>query len=51
MTPKQLRATTHAVVIIRCIWTRGADQKAALAELDRRRLWLSPDQKIAAGLS
>lgn len=37
-------------VIIRCIWERGQNQKDALAELDRRRLWLSPEQKIAAGL-
>jgi len=38
------------VVIIRSINTRGEQQQEALAELERRRLWLAPDQKIAAGL-
>jgi hypothetical protein len=37
-------------VIIRCIWERGATQRDALAELNRRRLWLSQEQKNAAGL-
>lgn len=37
-------------VIIRCCWCRGAEQQAALAELDRRRLWLSPEQRVQAGL-
>lgn len=37
-------------VIIRCIHTRGEDQQLALAELDRRRLWLSDEQREQAGL-
>lgn len=38
-------------VIIRCIHERGESQAEALAELDRRRLWLSDEQKIQAGLA
>jgi hypothetical protein len=38
-------------VIIRCIWERGATQREALEELDRRRLWLSGDQKRQAGIT
>jgi len=37
-------------VIIRAIHCRGQDQRDALEELDRRRLWLSHEQKISAGL-
>lgn len=37
-------------VIVRCCWCRGQDQADALAELERRRLWLSDDQKRQAGL-
>lgn len=37
-------------VIIRCIWERGPVQEAALAELNRRGLWLSAEQRAAAGL-
>jgi hypothetical protein len=37
-------------VIIRCCWERGATQQEALAELKRRGLWLSEDQKRQAGL-
>lgn len=37
-------------IIIRCCHERGESQAAALAELDRRRLWLSPDQRRTAGL-
>lgn len=37
-------------VIIRAIHTRGAEQKAALRELNRRGLWLSDEQKVQAGL-
>lgn len=36
-------------VIIRCCWCRGEEQAEAMRELDRRRLWLSPDQKRQAG--
>lgn len=38
------------VIIHRCVHTRGQHQLDALAELDYRRLWLSPQQKIAADL-
>lgn len=37
-------------VIIRAIHERGETQREALAELDRRGLWLSAEQKISAGL-
>ena len=37
-------------LLIRCIHQRGADQEACLAELSRRGLWLSPEQKEQAGL-
>jgi hypothetical protein len=37
-------------IIIRCIWERGESQQKALAELRRRGLWLSTEQKQAAGL-
>lgn len=38
------------VVIIRCIHERGENQREALAELDRRRLWLTKEQRVQAGL-
>jgi hypothetical protein len=38
-------------VIIRAIHERGKTQREALAELDRRGLWLSTEQKISAGLA
>lgn len=38
-------------VIIRAIWERGPIQQEALAELDRRGLWLTDDQKLQAGLA
>jgi hypothetical protein len=37
-------------VIIRATWERGAVQAEALAELNRRGLWLSDEQKRQAGL-
>ncbi|MBB4017596.1 hypothetical protein GGR16_002630 [Chelatococcus caeni] len=37
-------------VIIRAIHMRGPEQAEALEELNRRGLWLSEDQKRAAGL-
>lgn len=37
-------------VILRACWERGEIQREALQELDRRRLWLSEDQKRQAGL-
>lgn len=46
-----VRGEPDWVVIIRCVWCRGADQQEALAELERRRLWLSEDQKAQAGIS
>lgn len=38
-------------VIIRAVWSTGQDQVDAFNELDRRGLWLSDDQRKAAGLS
>jgi hypothetical protein len=38
------------VVIIRTIHERGGSQAAALAELNRRGLWLTTDQRRQAGL-
>ena len=38
-------------VIIRAIHERGPSQRDALAELDRRGLWLSDDQKRQAGVA
>jgi hypothetical protein len=38
-------------VITRATWERGAIQAEALAELDRRGLWLSDDQRKQAGLA
>jgi hypothetical protein len=37
-------------VIIRAIHQRGEDQANCLAELARRGLWLTDDQRIQAGL-
>jgi hypothetical protein len=37
-------------IIIRSIHCRGERQRLALAELDRRGLWLSAEQKLQAGL-
>lgn len=37
-------------VIIRCMHERGPTQYDALAELERRGLWLATDQKQVAGL-
>jgi hypothetical protein len=38
-------------LIIRCIHQRGEDQRNCLAELSRRGLWLTEEQKIQAGLA
>jgi hypothetical protein len=38
-------------VIIRATHMRGTSQQEALAELDRRGLWLTEHMKIAAGLA
>jgi len=38
-------------VIIRAIHERGRTQKEALAELDRRGLWLTEEQKRQAAMS
>lgn len=48
MTP--LEKIEGYAVIIRCIHCRGTDQEAALIELERRRMWLSADQRKQAGL-
>lgn len=42
---------SSAAVIIRACWERGKVQQEALAELSRRGLWLTADQKAFAGLS
>jgi hypothetical protein len=38
-------------LIIRCIHQRGEDQRNCLAELERRGLWLTEEQKVEAGLA
>lgn len=38
-------------IIIRCIHERGPTQVIALNELNRRGLWLSPEQRKQAGLA
>lgn len=48
--PLDLSIEPAFVLIIRAIRMRGPDQDAALAEMDRRRLWLSPEQRDQAGL-
>jgi len=45
-----VREVSAAAVIIRCTTMRGPDQAEALAELDRRGLWLSDYQRRQAGL-
>ena len=47
---RDIRQISSAAVIIRCTWERGAIQAEALAELRRRGLWLSPEQRIQAGI-
>lgn len=47
----KLEKAPHYVVIIRSIHERGESQKQALAELNRRGLWLSDEQKQQAGIS
>lgn len=38
-------------VITQAIWERGPVQVIALNELNRRGLWLSPEQRLQAGLA
>lgn len=38
------------MVITQAIYERGETQRAMLVELNRRGLWLSPEQKAQAGL-
>lgn len=45
-----VRSIPAYAVIIRATWERGETQREALAELDRRGLWLSADQRAQAGL-
>jgi len=45
-----VRTIPAYAVIIRATWERGAVQAEALAELDRRGLWLSDAQRKQAGL-
>lgn len=46
-----VRRVQSFVVIIRCIHERGENQSAAFAELNRRGLWLTPEQLEQAGRS
>lgn len=48
---KTIRTHESYQVITRAISCRGERQRLALAELDRRGLWLSSDQKRQAGLT
>lgn len=45
-----VRSIPDYAVIIRAIHERGRTQEEALAELDRRRLWLTREQREQAGL-
>lgn len=47
--PTPVRKLEAYQVIIRCIWERGPIQSEAFNELNRRGLWLSPDQLKASG--
>ena len=52
--PTKLRDVTKIpayAVIIRAIHERGAAQAEAMAELARRGLWLSAEQKRQAGVA
>ena len=51
MTLHPVAELTAYAVIIRAIHERGHYQDEALAELDRRGLWLTLDQKVQAGLA
>lgn len=51
MTLDKLIKQPAFVIILRCLHTRGEDQRIALEALRARGLWLSEDQKIAAGIS
>jgi hypothetical protein len=46
-----IRRDPHFCIIIRSIWCRGERQHLALAELARRGLWLTEDQKRQAGIA
>lgn len=48
---RPVRDLPSYAVIIRAIHSRGATQEEALLELDRRRLWLTEEQKVQAGLA
>ena len=50
MTYAYLEKLPAYAVIIRALHSRGESQQAALAELNKRGLWLSADQKKIAGL-
>ena len=45
-----IRRDPSYCIIIRAIHCRGERQTLALAELDRRRLWLTDEQKQEAGV-
>jgi hypothetical protein len=49
--PRPVQAIESYAVIIRAIHERGQTQAEALAELTRRGLWLTTDQRRQAGLS
>jgi hypothetical protein len=50
MTRNRKKDVPAFVLIIRAIWERGEKQAQALAELEARGLWLSPEQKRQAGI-
>jgi hypothetical protein len=49
--PADLAKLPHFAIIIRSIHERGESQRAALAELRARGLWLSDEQKAQAGIT
>lgn len=49
--PTRFDGSQNFVVIINAIHERGEKQQEALAELNKRGLWLSDEQKVQAGLA
>ena len=46
-----VRSLPSCAVLLRAVWERGATQAEALAEIRRRGIWLTPQQRRDAGLS
>ena len=46
-----VRSLPSYAVLLRAVWERGPTQAEALAEIRRRGIWLTPQQRRDAGLS